>query len=59
MIIKYPKDVNYKIYSSDKPAETKYGLPTDIRFCKMCVESNQRPSTTIEYKHNRNSKKED
>ena len=58
MIIKYPRHVNYKDFSSDKITKTKYGLPSDIRFCKMCVESNQRPSTTIEYNHNKNSKKE-
>ena len=45
-------------YKSDnsKP-HAKFGLPEDVQFCSICVESNQRPSTTVEYKHNKNSKK--
>jgi hypothetical protein len=27
-----------------------YGLPLDVKFCKKCVMSNQRPSSTIEFK---------
>ncbi len=30
---------------------TKYGLPEDVTFCKRCVMSNQRPTSTVEYKH--------
>ena len=28
-----------------------YGLPEKIRFCKLCVISNQRPSSTVEFKN--------
>ena len=28
-----------------------FGLPNEVRFCKLCVISNQRPSSTIEFKH--------
>ena len=28
-----------------------YGLPEDVRFCTRCVISNQRPSSTIEFKN--------
>lgn len=28
-----------------------YGLPTDVRFCRSCVISNQRPNSAIEYAH--------
>ena len=35
-----------------------YGLPEKVIFCKKCVISNQRPSSTIEFKHKRNDKKE-
>ncbi len=31
--------------------EAKYGLPTKVVFCKRCVMSNQRPSSTPEFKH--------
>jgi len=30
---------------------TKYGLPEKVIFCKECVMSNQRPVSTIEFKH--------
>ena len=35
-----------------------YGLPTDVRFCKKCVISNQRPSSTVEFKNTKDTKKE-
>ena len=38
--------------------ETKFGLPAEVRFCARCVISNQRPSSTVEYTHTRESKKE-
>lgn len=31
--------------------EAKYGLPTDVAFCTRCVMSNQRPSSSQEFKH--------
>jgi hypothetical protein len=58
MFIKYPQNVNYESFSNDTFLDVKYGLPSEVKFCNRCVESNQRPSTTIEYKHNKNSKKE-
>jgi len=36
---------------------TKYGLPTDVRFCKKCVISNQRPNSAVEFQHTTDSKK--
>jgi len=29
----------------------KYGLPLEVKFCKKCVISNQRPSSSIEFKN--------
>ncbi|MCF7844232.1 MAG: N-acetyl sugar amidotransferase [Kiritimatiellales bacterium] len=37
--------------------ETKYGLPAEVRFCKKCVISNQRPNSAVEFKHTSASKK--
>ena len=37
--------------------EAYYGLPSNVEFCKKCLISNQRPSSTQEFKHNKNSKK--
>jgi N-acetyl sugar amidotransferase len=39
------------------PLETKYGLPADVRFCRRCVISNQRPNSAVEYAHTSASKK--
>ncbi|MDC0479360.1 N-acetyl sugar amidotransferase, partial [Flavobacteriaceae bacterium] len=37
--------------------ETYYGLPNEVKFCKKCVISNQRPSSTIEFKNEKGEKK--
>ncbi len=37
--------------------EIKYGLPEEIEFCARCGVSNQRPSSTVEFKHTAQSKK--
>jgi N-acetyl sugar amidotransferase len=34
-----------------------FGLPEDVVFCKHCVISNQRPSSTVEFKHKKDEKK--
>lgn len=41
-----------------KQLETKYGLPQDVKFCSKCVMSNQRPASTVEFKHTIESKKQ-
>lgn len=39
--------------------ESKYGLPVEVKFCKKCVMSNQRPmAKKSEYKHDKNSASE-
>lgn len=38
--------------------KTKYGLPSEVKFCTRCVISNQRPNSAVEYKHTGDSKKE-
>jgi N-acetyl sugar amidotransferase len=43
---------------SDKSNLTAYyGLPNEVKFCKSCVMSNQRPASAIEFKHTKDSKK--
>jgi N-acetyl sugar amidotransferase len=37
--------------------ETRYGLPEDIKHCKTCVITNQRPNSAVEFKHNAKSEK--
>jgi N-acetyl sugar amidotransferase len=41
-----------------KSPEAFYGLPAEVKFCKKCVISNQRPNSTVEFKNNINEKKE-
>jgi N-acetyl sugar amidotransferase len=57
-IIKYPEKRNYALFSSDiaNPA-TRYGLPNEVRYCRECVISNQRPNSAVEYNHTTDSKK--
>ena len=38
--------------------EAYYGLSEEVKFCKKCVNSNQRPLSTNEYEHNSKSKKD-
>lgn len=38
--------------------EAYLGLPSEVKFCKKCVISNQRPSSTIEFKHSKEDKKQ-
>lgn len=43
-------------YAPDFPSpDAWYGLPQEVKFCKKCVVSNQRPSSTVEFK-NKNKK---
>ncbi len=37
--------------------ETFFGLPPQVTFCKRCVISNQRPNSTVEFKHTATEKK--
>lgn len=37
--------------------EAFFGLPAEVRFCTKCVISNQRPSSTVEFKHQKDEKK--
>lgn len=38
--------------------EVKYGLPREVKFCKRCVISNQRPNSAIEFMHKKDSRKQ-
>ncbi|MEE2774078.1 MAG: N-acetyl sugar amidotransferase [Pseudomonadota bacterium] len=37
--------------------ESKYGLPSDVRFCSKCCVSNQRPNSSVEFKNTAFSEK--
>jgi len=38
-------------------SEAYFGLPEDVIFCKRCVISNQRPSSTVEFTHSKDETK--
>ena len=37
-------------------SDARYGLPLEVTFCRRCVMSNQRPSSSIEFKHTKDRK---
>ena len=54
----YPQSTTQQQNKKDfKNKKTFFGLPFDVRFCKSCIISNQRPNSEFEYKHNKNTKK--
>ena len=56
--IPVPKSIDYSLFSENSSTlEAKYGLPTEVQFCKTCVISNQRPNSAVEYKHTKESLK--
>ena len=46
-----PSAVDLSKYKTDTPSEVLYGLPKEVLFCESCVISNQRPSSTVEFKN--------
>ncbi len=60
MVIKfpYPKKIDKNLFKSDLVGNPFYGLPKKVQFCSKCVISNQRPSSTIEFKNDGVSDKE-
>jgi len=37
--------------TDSRTLEVKYGLPAEVRFCRHCVISNQRPNSEVEFRH--------
>jgi N-acetyl sugar amidotransferase len=56
MYFKKPEKVDKKLFIKDSSVRL-FGLPNEIKFCRKCVISNQRPSSTIEFKNNKNISK--
>src|SRR3989338_7562693 len=42
--------------NSKDDLETKFGLPKEVKFCNKCVMSNQRPASSVEFKHIKDKK---
>lgn len=56
--IPYPDAIDLKPFDTGaiNPAAL-YGLPPEVRFCRSCVISNQRPNSAVEYQHTKGSTK--
>lgn len=56
--IPYPQPVDKTQYAPEAESpRVLYGLPAEVRFCRECVISNQRPNSAIEYQHTAASRK--
>ncbi len=57
---RFPKrrDINIEDYTVESTNDTKFGLPSDIKFCSKCIISNQRPNSAVEFEHTKETKKE-
>ena len=50
--------IDYTEYEKENgPLKAMYGLPEEVRFCKKCLVSNQRPNSEIEHEHTSETKK--
>lgn len=54
------KSLDLDLYSPERKNDLPvfYGLPEKVLFCKKCIVSNQRPSSTVEFKSDAQTKKE-
>jgi len=53
-----PKEIDKSLFlpNIEKPG-VKYGLPSEVAYCRRCVISNQRPNSAVEYAHTKDTKK--
>lgn len=61
MNVETASNKGFELSKFQKPVEeleVKYGLPREVTFCKSCVMSNQRPNSSVEFKHTAASKKQ-
>jgi len=57
-IVGYPGAVDLSRFEKDiQNPEALYGLPSEVKFCRSCVISNQRPNSAVEYKHTKQTRK--
>ena len=51
LLYPYPQAVDKTPFRAERPNKALYGLPLETKFCRSCVISNQRPSSTAEFKN--------
>jgi len=58
MIFRAPNELDKKLFQKENsPGITRYGLPSEVRYCVKCVISNQRPNSTNEFENSTTEKK--
>lgn len=58
MIFKRHEDIDFGQFAEDlQNPHAKYGLPSTVKYCRSCVISNQRPSSSVEFLNTRDSPK--
>lgn len=58
MLVPSPGEIDFSVFSpKENSFLPKFGLPPFVEFCSTCVISNQRPNSTVEYKHVNSSQK--
>jgi N-acetyl sugar amidotransferase len=56
--IRYPAAIELSRFADNvAESEALYGLPNEVKFCRRCVISNQRPNSAVEYRHTRETRK--
>lgn len=54
----FPAPVDLSPFApGNRSPEARYGLPSEVAYCKSCVISNQRPNSAVEYEHRRETQK--
>ena len=57
-ILRYPEPFDPARFAAKlEQPEALYGLPREVKFCRECVISNQRPNSAVEYDHTSKTKK--
>ncbi|MHB8475478.1 MAG: N-acetyl sugar amidotransferase [Steroidobacteraceae bacterium] len=57
-VVRYPNRVDLALFDRNIANPTvRYGLPAEVKFCRTCVISNQRPNSTVEYIHTKDARK--
>ncbi|KZR85009.1 N-acetyl sugar amidotransferase [Synechococcus sp. MIT S9504] len=51
IIYHYPQPIDLAAFRAAHSTNALYGLPLEVKFCRSCVISNQRPSSTTEFKN--------
>lgn len=52
-----PRPIDYSRFEGEGSGEALYGLPRTVKYCQVCVISNQRPNSAVEFQNTPGSAK--